>query len=310
MRTFIFLLMGMLSSGCALAQPAASKFTVRVLDAETGLPVTNAVVESTFELDYDPWGNRPDKVDERKETVDKNGEVTLVGNTIQRGGGGRVFADGYYWGGGGVEYTGKSIALNRWEPWNPTIEVKLRPKKNPVPMVSKQIELDPIPVFEKPVGFDLEKADWVAPYGKGCISDFIFSVSTNVTPKKGVHYAVGFSNQKDGIQIYLPPNELHSSYVWPYEAPLTQYETGLDKYFIFHFPKVEGPPFHNVKDNKDVNYIFRTRAQADKNGNIVAACYGRIQGEIRVSSKGMVSFAYVFNPNPHSRSLECDERPY
>ena len=28
--------------------------------------------------------------------------------------------------------------------------------------------------FGKPIGFDLEKADWVAPYGKGECADFIF----------------------------------------------------------------------------------------------------------------------------------------
>jgi hypothetical protein len=34
-----------------------------------------------------------------------------------------------------------------------------------------------IPKFNKPIGYDLEKGDWVSPYGKGLINDFIFTMN-------------------------------------------------------------------------------------------------------------------------------------
>ena len=38
-----------------------------------------------------------------------------------------------------------------------------------------------IPVFERPIGFVLQKGDWVAPYGIGATNDFIFFLSHFVT---------------------------------------------------------------------------------------------------------------------------------
>jgi hypothetical protein len=307
MKTLVCLLMGMLGSSCALAQPAASKFTVRVLDAETGLPVTNAVVESTFELDYDPWGNRPDKVDERKETVDKNGEVTFTGNTIQRGGGGRVFADGYYWGGGGVEYTGKNIALNRWEPWNPTIEVKMRPIKNPQPLIQKRIESLKIPAWDKPLGFDMEQGDWVAPYGKGRQSDFFVNMSRRFEHSSD-YDAVGtisFPNDGDGIQLYTMPEEFrNSAYKFPYEALLEGYQDRLvlERHATLRETKCSFDP-------KTDKYIFRVRTKKDDDGSIVSANYG-CMGRIEIGWGEVFDASYWFNPDPQSRSLESNKKPY
>jgi hypothetical protein len=304
MKNILFLPITMLIAGCALAEPASLKFTVRVLDSETGIPVTNAIVQSFFEHQYDPWGNKPNIIKQEKVLVDENGEAVFSGKDLNGGIGGSAVAEGYYDGRSGRASERKNILLNRWEPWNPVIEVKMRPKKNPVSMVYKRIERKQIPLFDTQVGFDLEIADWVSPYGKGKICDFVFTASTNMAQKQGIHYILSFPNNKDGIQPYMLPQGLHSSFVWPYKAPEDGYESGLDKYFIFHFPKIDGPPFHNVKDDKDINYIFRTRTQFDDNGNMVAGCHGRIQGEVRISSKGEAYFQYWFNPDPFSRSLE------
>lgn len=305
MKAFLLLLVGVLGSGCVLAEPAASKFTVRVIDVETGLPVTNAMVQSIFEHQYDPWGNKPSIVDRRKEPVDLNGEVVFKGKCIHGGAGGTVFAEGYYSSHAGKSLD-KNLVLNRWEPWNPMVEVKMRPKKNPVPMLHKSIQREDIPAWDEPVGFDLEIGDWVAPHGKGGKCDFVFTASKVTEPKDGIQYAIVFSNSLDGLVEYVPPEGMHSSYIFPYKAPVSGYISTFSRYRLLKYPVLPNYPANNLKEGKDINYIFRVRTEANDEGEITSANYGRIKGEIRVSSKGEAYFSYYFNPDPQSRSLECN----
>lgn len=59
-----------------------------------------------------------------------------------------------------------NIKNNRWQPWNPTVDVVLKQIKSPVPMYAKDVAAE-IPVLDTPLGYDLLKADWVSPYGGG-----------------------------------------------------------------------------------------------------------------------------------------------
>ncbi len=300
MRVFIFLLIGMLSTGCVLAQPASSKYTVRVVDAETLLPITNAMVRTSFEHQYDPWGNKPSIIDRRKEHVNQDGEIVFTGKSLQGGAGGHAFAEGYYSGHNG-RATDKNIALNRWEPWNPVVEVKLRPKKNPLSMTHKKLIRIKPPRTDSPVSFDLEKADWVAPYGKGITSDLIFNVSLSESPKKGAKYTLNFSNEADGIQKYLPPEEYSSSaFIWPYVAPLDGYDSNISRFAYYKFPN---PDLPSTDLKKTINYIFRVRSHENKNGRIVGS-FGMIKGELKIEKENALYFEYWFNPVPNERSLE------
>ena len=294
-------------NGCAFATVSASKFTVHVTDMETKSPVSNAVVKTIFEHKYDPWGNKPNKVDRRKESVDENGLVVFEGEDLGGSIGASVFADGYYSDWGGFEYKSKNLVLNRWKPWNPTIEVKMRPNKNPVPMVHKFQSWVVVPEFGKPVGYDLEVGDWMAPYGKGKINDFLFEMNLDrkSMAEAEASYTLTFSNPLDGIQEYLPPDDLRSSFIFPYVAPTNGYSKSLYQHDI---TTPYGPSKTTEKEN--VNYIFRVRTKTDEDGNIVSACYGRIRGELKISRKGQVGFSYWFNPDPQSRSLESDKQPY
>jgi len=56
----------------------------------------------------------------------------------------------------------------------------------------------------------------------------------------------------------------------------------------------------NIKN--DVKYLFRVRTVTDKDGNIIAAKYGKINGEINVWP-GKIKFFYYFNPDG-TRNLE------
>ncbi|QBG46693.1 hypothetical protein EGM51_04500 [Verrucomicrobia bacterium S94] len=298
----------LLNAGCAFANPAETKYTVRVLDAETGLPVTNATVQTTFLQKRDPWGTGKGKENRVKKTVDENGEAVLSGRTIQKGEGATAFAEGYYSDIESFRFTGKNLALNRWEPWNPTIEIKMRPKKNPVPMVYKEILRQKVPVKQGRVGFDLEISDWVEPYGNGKSSDFIFTLETVTEPKQGIKYILSFSNPYDGIQEYLPPDNLRSEYIFPYEAPTNGYNISLSKYRFLYYPVIPNEPANNLKE--DINYIFRVRTKVDEEGNVTSACYGRIKKEVVFSDTPLMDLQYWFNPDPQSRSLESLKKPY
>lgn len=286
----------------ACATHPAAKMTVKVLDEETSAPISNCVVQTRF-LVKSNW-NDPDEYDEQKCISDADGTCVFSGIDDSFGYGGGVLASNYYRSSFKVPYTGVNHALNRWNPWNPTIEVKMRKIKNPVPMMTKQVRKKSIPVMGTPVGFDLEKADWVAPHGNGMISDFVFLAELVTQPKEGIRYRLTFSQELDGIQEYLPSSTCYSSYFFPYVAPTNGYIRSLDKYRLLKYPEIAGTPANNLKENKDMNYIFRVRTREDKDGNVISVNYGCILGEIRSSMQGDLYFEYWFNPIPNERSLE------
>ncbi len=296
---------------CAMDDPALTRFTMRVVDSETGLPVTNAVAKTSFLLKYDPFATRPDEVDRQEVSVNSAGLAVFEGRTLrQTGGGATIYAEGYYTDGGGFGFTRKSLAFNRWEPWDPVIEVKMRPKKNPVPMVYNWRVRKKVPVKEGNIGFDLKVADWVEPHGRGKVSDFIFTLTPVTEPKQGIEYSLTFENPMDGIQEYIPPEELRSEYIFPYLAPTNGYAASLNKYRLLYYPVDPNCPANNLKDNAEINYIFRVRTKVDDESRIVSANYGRIKGEVTLSDTPLIDLQYWFNPEPNSRSLESDKKPY
>jgi hypothetical protein len=304
MRWFVFAMMLLSCSGCAFADLPASKFTVHVTNAETGLPVTNAIVQTVFEHVYDPWGNKKPEIDRRKETVDQDGYITFTGESVNAGIGCPVEADGYYsgWGGVELEQMKRNHILNRWEPWNPMIEVKMRSIKNPVSMVHKRVEWKfKIPKYDMPIGLDLARGDWVHPYGSGVVSDMTIEIIPLHPAEKGSQCRISFPNPEDGIQEYAFEWPT-SDFKWPYLAPTNGYNHVLDKHYVLNLPKIEGVPEHNL--NKNANYLVRTRTQVDKSGQVISACYGYFQGEIMFLPKGEFQFEYWFNPVPNERSLE------
>jgi len=303
MTMFYPLIIGLLilsSNAHALPQ---MKTTFHVVDAETSQPVTNAIVHKSFVLQQDWEGTRTTK---EEFLVDTNGYCTFSGETMRiAGGGASVVADGYYSDGAGMPFTRKNILLNRWEPWNPQIEVRMRKIKKPIPMVhffhgGNWIRL---PQPDHPIGFDLELSDWVAPYGKGSSADLLFN-AYEYENEEGIcsGYTLTFSNPADGIQVFVPkPEASTSEFIFPYLAPENGYETSLTKYKKNpHYAAIE----QNYEDNKNVNYIFRVRTKTDTDGHIMSACYGRIQGELTMSGKLGLQYEYWFNPVPNERSLE------
>jgi hypothetical protein len=198
----------------------------------------------------------------------------------------------------------KKLIFNRWEPWNPTIEVVLKKKRNPVPMIMGGPDWVAIPKLDTPVGYDLEKGDWVAPYGTGIINDLTieFNLSSRAYTDYDANMTISFPNGQDGIQEYWFDKAEQSAYKWPFEAPLSGYKRSVN---VFE----RDTPENGYKTNKKegVNYIFRIRTKLDKDGNVISANYGKFTGEFGISRKGKTRFSYILNPDG-TRNLEEDPK--
>jgi len=275
------------------------------MDCETGASITNALIKTGFTQKADPWGLGVGKSTRVKEQVNSDGIASFEGKSIYDERGGSVFADGYYSQRFGMKYK-KNRILNRWEPWNPMIEVRMRPKKNPVPMVYDGIDKEDIPTWNEPIGFDLEIGDWTAPHGKGKRKDMLFLAKKKSYQGAEIH--ISFPNEQDGVQTYLPPENLRSEFIFPYLAPTNGYMPKLFK--EKWYASAAADPESNIKGYNEINYIFRVRTKADDEGNILSANYGRIRGDVKTSSTGRIYFHYWFNPAPNNRSLESLEKPY
>ncbi len=206
-----------------------------------------------------------------------------------------------------------TVKDGHWEPWNPTNTVVLKEKRNPVPMFATQLKVL-VPVWNKPVGFDLGKADLVAPYGKGVVPDvyLTYSASQQDVFNYSNQIVFTFSNRLDGF-CRLPKDEW-SEFKSAYEAPTNGYQNELVLCKSHTTFKVL-----QKKELSDSEYlVFRVRTVVDAQGNIVNAQYGKLDGGLgqhklefgRFDTDGKSGgfiCSYYFNPDG-TRNLEFDPK--
>jgi hypothetical protein len=293
---FSLLLLAIISTN-AFSSPTA-KFTAKVLD-ENALPIKGAQVTLSFSGAKRGDGGGLTSFG-KKGLSDNDGLFTDSAETLPLVG---VVIDksGYYRSIEKYEFKSRSLLLNRWEPWNPTIEVVLKKKRNPVGMYVGGGIIQ-VPKFDEPIGYDLEKGDWVAPYGKGMTSDFVFTYKAEMRAYRDYEcsFVLSFSNMEDGIQEYRFNPEDQSYYKWPFEAPTSGYDKTLSRH------EVKAPEKNLQTDaKKEINYIIRVRTRTDDKGNIIEAKYGKLSGEFGFDPKGNIQFYYYFNPDG-TQNLEED----
>lgn len=297
----VIVVISLAGSLAALGLSRTAKVTLLAVD-DSGQPIADAKVGVGFE---GPGG----KYTGKNGLTDEDGIFTASGESlgdIQYG------ADkvGYY--SSHYRYNFKSMGAFRWEPWNPTLKVLLRKIENPVPMYAqKPYRSKEIPAVGKDIGFDLIAFDWVAPYGRGVTTDFIFRLE-----RRGVNrtdfdatLTIKFARKFDGIQIYRESRQDGSQFHLPRFAP----QDGYQKDLVLR--EWRTPDDYSVKRNfdflsDDVNFIFRVRSEEDDN-KFKKAMYGKIFGAISfdtVFSKiGTVKFNYYLNPD-YTRNLEFDPK--
>jgi len=201
--TIIFAVFVFLFVGNALALPAA-KITIKAVD-EGRNAIVGAQVKISFSVPNESGIGLADI--NTNGITNSNGIHVVSGQTIGLVGF-CVDKEGYYQSCSGYEFKSSTLSI-RWEPWNPTIEVVMKKKRNPVPMYRKYLEALPIPAFKTPAGYDLEKGEWVVPYGNGVVSDLVFTCENEYVSfsEAKTNCDLTFSNPQDGLQEYrFDPN--------------------------------------------------------------------------------------------------------
>ena len=281
-----------------------ARITVRVSD-ESGQPLANTIASvGTFSHHVPGDGFGEDKSANYSHLTDDKGLavfefVCLTGEVSYR-----VRNEGYYYDRGG-EFAFQTLQNGQWQPWNPTVEVVLKPVLNPIPMYAKRVGLMHLPAEDTPLGYDLMAGDWVPPHGKGTNTDLIFFYQSQVTdPRWGYDLSLSltFPNAADGIQSVLLPLR-KGSVLRMRTAPESGYTNKL--FQRVHRLSKETP--NNSSVNDDLNYYFRVRT-VQTNGQIVSALYGKIYGDIELTVNGDLNFTYYLNPAPNSRNLEFNTK--
>jgi hypothetical protein len=297
-RILLYAMSFLLTQNCyaGILYPTA-KITVRAIDTK-GNVIPDAEVRVTFYVDKGAgmgWGLSSKFIQGRS---DKMGLYAAESDSIDRCSF-SVKKEGFYNSYDEV-YFQKVSLLRRWEPWNPIVDIVLKVKRDPVAMYAKRTDSLKVPILDTPIGYDFEKSDWVAPYGKGVLSDFVFTCKIRFASRddKSTAYKLTFSNPMDGIQEYIPDKNDRSEFRWPYDAPETGYKPELSLFDSYKGTEKYTPGYDDKK-----RYVFRIRTQVDEKGNIISAKYGKIKGDIELLMHGMLRFEYYFNPSG-SRSLE------
>lgn len=194
----------------------------------------------------------------------------------------RIYREGYYESNIRTGYGDQDLTL------------VFREERNPIAMYAKRTAIRP-PVMGVEFGYDLMKGDYVSPYGKGVISDIVF---TTLSDQKDAwnfayHISVRFSNPHDGLYPFYVDNP-ESKYRSDYLAPASDYRGEWD----FRRISVKGRPDETNLD-RNRNYYFRVRTTVDDEGKIESAHYGKIYGDFP-------SIVHYFNPTPNDRNVEFD----
>jgi len=273
---------------------AHAKLTLRVVDSR-GNPVPDADVEVAFFH----RGSFPisGKTDEDGFFTAEHMSESDVHFLASKKGYYRTYRN--YW----FYREGKPCAKDgRWVPWTPTLEVVLKEKRNPVALDYKTVE-SRMPVYDQPIGFDLVKNDWVVPYGKGSRSDMLLTYSEKEEALGIGRYTLTLRFSDAGSGVYVRPTDRYSQFLSDYVAAPDGYSTALN----FVYERTMDKIISDERIDESKMLVFRIRVQADGNGNIQSAQYGKIYGPFKFADgpQRFIRFSYYLNPVANDPNIEA-----
>lgn len=218
------------------------------------------------------------KTDENGFYTSSGGAMPFVEYNLQK--------EGFYNSYGKYKFT--EIKDNQSLPWNPTVDVALRPVVNPIAMYAKRYFEIVLPVSE--VGYDLIKGDFVAPHGQGEVADCVLSATGMQEGEHGkvgkrirIDGAITFLGDFNGIEPILSGDlTLESVFIWPRYAPRQGYE---QKSYAYHYSSEvkaahgKSRPVVNRIETRtpDVtHFFFRIRSEKNPDGSFKSALYGKM----------------------------------
>lgn len=297
---------GFLSTGC---EPKA-KLTIRTVD-DLGNPVIGAEVRVHFEHNYNP--NNRTTVSGHSNDEGKFGSTRRTSGDVVYG----ADKDGYY-GSRGIWKAGQESETGEWQPWNPTIDLVMRPVLNPVPLVVRETELVTIDLVGA-AAFDLVGEDWLPPYGDGVTPDFVFNwtgeffaptnrqgemIYRGIESKSALDFS--FSNDGDGLIIWTNFVNMGSDLRLPNLAP----ENGYAR--VRSWQRESNPTWRSLGPDPSIDtaFFFRVRTRTNELGEVVSALYGKTERDLEFTGGSAVgtriAFTYYLNPALNDRNLEYD----
>lgn len=293
MLVFLFVLF-FDSSALALG---LAKIQVKVMD-ETGRPVNNAHLNIRFSSDSGTVKGFTDDHGIFEAKAMSNDGVIL----------GDITKEDFYE--SGIAHSFYVTKFGMWQPWGKELTVVMRPIVNPVPMYVRNKSFK-LPATDKEIGFDLEKADWVIPYGLGTKSDFIFKVERRYDNNNNFDatMTLTFSNPFDGILVVKDDGGGDFNVGSWFRLPRTASESGYQTKLERRRSRGSYGWYNDKNEADDNNYIFRVRSEVDENGMLIRAMYGKIRGDIRFSTGEVLKIGmhYYLNPD-HTPNLEFDPK--
>lgn len=299
----------LVSPGCVIAQELVMPAVPITVEAHVRDPERSPVEHATVYLALPRYGYQENKGQKIKAQTNKEG-VAIVSGTAQQDYAVSVEKSGFYRTQGPHRGINDEKSFQEYAVGVQKIDLELRPVRNPILGIRKGVDREPLPSTDGPMSFDLEIGDWVAPHGKGRTADFIFELDGRFTSSRDYDqkFTLRFSRLQDGITVFKHPKNIGSALKWPYEAPLSGYESS--RTWILKWSIKEGGRGTTIDLGGETNYLFRVRSEVDEKGNVVRAMYGVVSGDfIPVGGNNEigrnVSFTYALNPD-WTRNLEFD----
>ena len=201
--------------------------------------------------------------------------------------------------------TGSAIRDGRWQPYGEMRTVVLKRIKNPIEIGRPGRFSIPIPAYDKWIGFDLQRRQWVSPYGNGEFSDVLLNFGKTSAHRQfdfRTTMKVSFTNNTYAGCYQLKKDE--------FSDMKTVYRADSNANFNVELNYVHerrpGVPRADNRLEKDSYLVFRTRTKVDEDGKLVSAHYGMIRGGWAFFDS-MISGGFIFNPTPNDTNLEDAE---
>ena len=282
--------------------PSLSRKPVHFLVVDqSGNPVGNALIEASRHGPGNATGY-----------TNNEGELVLQ---LTKGASLHVYVskDGYYntggelWTGGMYKGPGQRLVAREVPD---TFTIELKKVINPIALHHyKYRGIAPKP--DKPAGFDLQAGDWVAPHGKGSVTDILFHFHDFQADERGYAGTMTllFPNPRDGIQSFQAARPFSRQFGSDLAPPAIAPTDGYLPSLVRTIRHRKGEPYSSSEDDNR-HYLIRTRTRTDAGGIIRQACYGWIEGEIEFDPRDprgpQLAFTCFFNsnPDPDARSLE------
>ena len=283
---------------------ADAKLTVHVTDS-VGQDVPDAPIRIGFNVNPENRTQREGKTDANGIFVAEGKTSYEVGCAVEKNGYYRTFILHHFH----LQH-GNDVINGRWQPWNPTLEIKLKEKRNPIPMYARGLSIM-LPKKGEAFGFDFKVGDLVAPYGKGENTDVLLKCWGNKPPPplySSTHsrYAV-LSSDKEGAGFIRKSQDAQSVFKSLHEAPMEGYQSEINLGY-----RRANNEILEERDFPESEYvIFRSRVEKSEDGEILKSNYGKIYNiSFDISANdhdgARVSLLYYFNPTPNDRNLEYD----